>query len=272
MIWLKVLEPNVPGIRAYTTAGFKPAGRLRRSGYWLGKPCDELIMTRFPRTTRTVSFQRMSTRHSAQAGCSPTRRPSKASRKEPGPRRGAARATSSKAKQPGRALRLAMGLRGRVRGRLAHARVAGQQLTFQGMLAALRPRCPPYPAVGRSGRTQPPCGRDRSRCRESVGSGASGPAVAALAPACRARQYAAACCRRLRRAPQPRTEARTDGSDQRTHRFERRQPPAPPPGNTSPPPRASPAGNRSAGPAASAAYHHTSAGYQQVSLSVTASV
>jgi diamine N-acetyltransferase len=31
MIWLKVLEPNTPGIRAYTTAGFKPAGRLRRS-------------------------------------------------------------------------------------------------------------------------------------------------------------------------------------------------------------------------------------------------
>jgi hypothetical protein len=48
MIWLKVLEPNVPGIRAYTTAGFKPAGRLRRSGYWLGKPCDELIMDAVP--------------------------------------------------------------------------------------------------------------------------------------------------------------------------------------------------------------------------------
>jgi RimJ/RimL family protein N-acetyltransferase len=44
MIWLKVLEPNTAGIRAYTTAGFKPAGRLRQSGYWLGQPCDELIM------------------------------------------------------------------------------------------------------------------------------------------------------------------------------------------------------------------------------------
>lgn len=48
MIWLKVLEPNVPGIRAYTAAGFKPAGRLRQSGYWLGQPCDELIMDAVP--------------------------------------------------------------------------------------------------------------------------------------------------------------------------------------------------------------------------------
>jgi diamine N-acetyltransferase len=44
MIWLKVLERNVAGIRAYTRAGFKPAGRLRQSGYWLGEVCDELIM------------------------------------------------------------------------------------------------------------------------------------------------------------------------------------------------------------------------------------
>ena len=44
MIWLKVLEPNTAGIRAYTSAGFKPAGRLRQSGYWLGEVCAELIM------------------------------------------------------------------------------------------------------------------------------------------------------------------------------------------------------------------------------------
>lgn len=44
MIWLKVLEPNASGIRAYTAAGFKPAGRLRQAGYWLGDLCDELIM------------------------------------------------------------------------------------------------------------------------------------------------------------------------------------------------------------------------------------
>jgi diamine N-acetyltransferase len=48
MIWLKVLEPNTAGIRAYTAAGFKPAGRLRQSGYWLGQPCDELIMDALP--------------------------------------------------------------------------------------------------------------------------------------------------------------------------------------------------------------------------------
>jgi diamine N-acetyltransferase len=44
MIWLKVLEPNTAGIRAYTSAGFKPAGRLRQSGYWLGEVCDEILM------------------------------------------------------------------------------------------------------------------------------------------------------------------------------------------------------------------------------------
>jgi diamine N-acetyltransferase len=48
MIWLKVLEPNTAGIRAYTAAGFKPAGQLRRSGYWLGQSCDELIMDAIP--------------------------------------------------------------------------------------------------------------------------------------------------------------------------------------------------------------------------------
>jgi RimJ/RimL family protein N-acetyltransferase len=48
MIWLKVLEPNTPGIRVYTAAGFKPAARLRQSGYWLGQPCDELIMDALP--------------------------------------------------------------------------------------------------------------------------------------------------------------------------------------------------------------------------------
>ncbi|HWR48011.1 MAG TPA: GNAT family protein, partial [Pseudonocardiaceae bacterium] len=44
MIWLKVLEPNTAGIRAHTSAGFKPAGRLRQSGYWLGEVCDEILM------------------------------------------------------------------------------------------------------------------------------------------------------------------------------------------------------------------------------------
>jgi RimJ/RimL family protein N-acetyltransferase len=44
MVWLKVLEPNRAGIRAYESAGFRAAGRLRQAGYWLGEPCDELMM------------------------------------------------------------------------------------------------------------------------------------------------------------------------------------------------------------------------------------
>lgn len=44
MVWLKVLQHNIPAIRAYEQAGFKPAGRLRNGGYWLGGVCDELMM------------------------------------------------------------------------------------------------------------------------------------------------------------------------------------------------------------------------------------
>ncbi|KIF74968.1 acetyltransferase [Streptomyces sp. 150FB] len=44
MVWLKVLAPNKPGIRAYEKAGFRAAGALREAGYWLGQSCDELIM------------------------------------------------------------------------------------------------------------------------------------------------------------------------------------------------------------------------------------
>ncbi|MFJ4768864.1 GNAT family N-acetyltransferase [Streptomyces uncialis] len=44
MVWLKVLAPNASGVAAYQKAGFQPAGRLRQSGYWLGHPCDELLM------------------------------------------------------------------------------------------------------------------------------------------------------------------------------------------------------------------------------------
>ena len=44
MVWLKVLEPNKAELTAYEKAGFKPAGRLRQSGYWRGRPCDELLM------------------------------------------------------------------------------------------------------------------------------------------------------------------------------------------------------------------------------------
>nr|WP_202523985.1 GNAT family protein [Kitasatospora sp. SID7827] len=44
MVWLKVLEPNAAGLAAYRKAGFRPAGRLRRAGYWRGRECDELLM------------------------------------------------------------------------------------------------------------------------------------------------------------------------------------------------------------------------------------
>lgn len=61
--------------------------------------------------------------------------------------------------------------------------------------AAPATRCKRRPAVGRPGRTQPPCGHDRTRRRQTRRPWASGPAVAALAPACRARQYPARRCR-----------------------------------------------------------------------------
>lgn len=48
MVWLKVLEPNIGAIKAYEKAGFKPAGRLRRAGHWLGELCDELFMDALP--------------------------------------------------------------------------------------------------------------------------------------------------------------------------------------------------------------------------------
>jgi diamine N-acetyltransferase len=48
MVWLKVLAENTAGIRAYESAGFKHAGRLRQSGYWLGQPCDEVLMDALP--------------------------------------------------------------------------------------------------------------------------------------------------------------------------------------------------------------------------------
>ncbi|WP_405741468.1 GNAT family N-acetyltransferase [Streptomyces sp. NBC_01525] len=48
MIWLKALAPNTAGIAAYEKAGFRHAGRMRQSGYWMGKPVDELIMDALP--------------------------------------------------------------------------------------------------------------------------------------------------------------------------------------------------------------------------------
>lgn len=44
MVWLKVLAPNLPAVRAYEKAGFREAGALRQAGYWLGQVCDEVVM------------------------------------------------------------------------------------------------------------------------------------------------------------------------------------------------------------------------------------
>lgn len=48
MVWLKVLEPNTAGTRAYEKAGFRYAGKLRSSGFWFGNPCAEIIMDATP--------------------------------------------------------------------------------------------------------------------------------------------------------------------------------------------------------------------------------
>ncbi|MFE6689659.1 GNAT family N-acetyltransferase [Streptomyces sp. NPDC057743] len=47
-VWLKVLAPNHAGIAAYQKAGFREAGRFRKSGYWLGEPADEILMDALP--------------------------------------------------------------------------------------------------------------------------------------------------------------------------------------------------------------------------------
>ncbi|MEU7167150.1 GNAT family protein [Streptomyces morookaense] len=47
-VWLRVLEPNRAGLAAYEKAGFRFAGRLRRSGHWLGQCVDELLMDALP--------------------------------------------------------------------------------------------------------------------------------------------------------------------------------------------------------------------------------
>lgn len=44
MVWLKVLAPNRPAVRAYEKAGFRTVGALREAGYWLGRVCDEVVM------------------------------------------------------------------------------------------------------------------------------------------------------------------------------------------------------------------------------------
>lgn len=58
MVWLKVLEHNAAGVRAYQRAGFKEAGRLRAAGYWLGQACDEILMDALPQDLASPSLVR----------------------------------------------------------------------------------------------------------------------------------------------------------------------------------------------------------------------
>jgi hypothetical protein len=97
-------------------------------------------------------------------------------------------------------------------------------------------RCQRCPAVGRPRRTQPPCGRDRSRCRHPVVPGHP----ARLWPS--SPQPAGHV--NIRRTPPP-----SPRISQRTCRFERRRQPAPPPGSTLPLSRASPGLSGASAPA-----------------------
>ncbi|MEU7137293.1 GNAT family protein [Streptomyces sp. NPDC046261] len=47
-VWLRVLEPNRAGITAFEKAGFRPTGRFRKSGHWLGQHVDEVLMDALP--------------------------------------------------------------------------------------------------------------------------------------------------------------------------------------------------------------------------------
>ncbi|GAB2500710.1 GNAT family N-acetyltransferase [Nocardiopsis aegyptia] len=48
MVWLKVLEPNEAGRRAYAKAGFQEVGVLRSAGQWRGRRCGEVVMDAVP--------------------------------------------------------------------------------------------------------------------------------------------------------------------------------------------------------------------------------
>jgi hypothetical protein len=134
-----------------------------------------------------------------------------------------------------------------------------------------RAGCPPYP-----GRWPSPARTAPVRARPLPvpaipPAPVSGPAVAALAAACRARRQpprAAAVSAEPRSLALKRVQAEAPsglavpGGD--GHRRRRA-------GNASPLSLLSLGGNRRAWPAASAAYHHSSAGYQRISRCVTSS-
>jgi diamine N-acetyltransferase len=57
MVWLKVLEHNTAGIRAYESAGFKHVGAMRRAGYWYGEECKEIIMDATPEDVPSTTLR-----------------------------------------------------------------------------------------------------------------------------------------------------------------------------------------------------------------------
>lgn len=47
-VWLHVLAPNEPAVRAYRRAGYQVIGVRRDCAYWDGEPCDEVLMDAVP--------------------------------------------------------------------------------------------------------------------------------------------------------------------------------------------------------------------------------
>lgn len=48
MVWLKVLEPNESGRRAYSKAGFREIGVMGSAGRRKGRRCGEVVMDALP--------------------------------------------------------------------------------------------------------------------------------------------------------------------------------------------------------------------------------
>ncbi|WP_231640668.1 GNAT family N-acetyltransferase [Nocardiopsis sp. NRRL B-16309] len=55
MVWLKVLEPNAAGRRAYAKAGFQEVGTMRSAGQWRGRRCGEVVMDAVPEDFPAIS-------------------------------------------------------------------------------------------------------------------------------------------------------------------------------------------------------------------------
>ncbi len=115
-------------------------------------------------------------------------------------------------------------------------------------------RCQRRPTVGRPGRTQPPCGRDRTRLGITGPGPDIRPGCGRACPGLAGSPLSAACCRCCRAEPERGAERPADGSAQRICRFERQRQSAPLPGSTWPLSRASLAAVGQPGASAPPAY------------------